>query len=242
LGDSVVFTFTKGDVGALLFLEWQLRSAQLPDGASSVFWIGADGLRSTLLLNQVSNQSVRNLYVTDPYTLGDVAGPFFVDMFKRRWAREPDQYAGNVFDAALMLVAANERAGLFRARGGTLSPRPSQVSLLPNAGADLKNSLQPITFGCIDNNLADLFHGTCPGTQLTDVTQRSAQDFSLAIDALHNGKEVAIGGVTGTLILSPAGDRLASIGIWKIASAGPTKGFFEVSRVDPTSAGVLWEK
>jgi len=115
--------------------------------------------------------------------------------------------------------------------------------LSQNTGTDLKNSLQPVSLGCIENDLGQLIRPLCPNAPNPgDIVQRSAQDFSLALDALQGGKEVAIGGVTGTLTLSPAGDRLETIGIWKVASDGPVQGFFVASRVDPFATGAFWEK
>ena len=239
LEDSIVFIFTGATESALLLQEWLFQKDTLPAGSDRVFFVGTDQLRSVLLLNQLPIEALRNLYLTDPYTLSDLAETFFVDMFRRRWGRDPDQFAGNAFDAGLLLVAANERAGLLRQRNGNLASTSTRVpNLGPNVGANLKESLQPVSRGCLITNVANLVNSPCP----TPVAQRAAPDFHQAIASLQSGNEVNVSGVTGTLTMSPAGDRLGTILIWKIASKGSPTGFYEVGTRSPFSTGPLWKK
>jgi ABC-type branched-subunit amino acid transport system substrate-binding protein len=234
--DSVVFLFAGATAGTLILQEWQLQLGQLPSGSDRVFWLGTDNLRTTLLTNQVAYHSIRNLYVTNPYVLDPIRRSFFEELFQKRWGRTPDQYAGTTFDAGLLLVAANERAGLVRQRGGDLSGSTTSPDLPSNSGTDLKNSVPHASVGCYIRDPAQVIGGGTAGCS-NPVSARPPAEFASAIADLHRGSEIKILGVSGTLTFSPAGDRLGLVDLWKIASTGPSLGFFRVRTLDPIYSG-----
>ncbi len=225
LGDSVVFLMAQSSDAALLLQEWDLQKALLPDGAAEVFWMGPDSLRSSLLTNLVKLDVIRNLYVLDPYSVSDASSDFFTQAFQQRWGEAPTQYAGTAFDAVLFLAAANERAGVFRGAA------QASGALAPNTAADLKDSLPIVTIGCQPAAL-----GQPCTNQFTVVAPTSYQD---AVMALRGGREIKLLGVTGDSALSPAGDRLNTMRLWKVAPEGEGAGFF-VSQpaLEPTVMGV----
>ncbi len=230
LADSVVFLFTQAAEAALIFQELDIQRAALPTEAQSVIWLGTDALRSPLLTDQVQLESLRNVYALDPYSLDAQSEQFFEDLFEARWGKEPDSFAGTAFDSALMVALANERSGKLRRNA-------SALNLTPNGAANIKDSLQPVSKGCLTPGIAD----RC-SDDTSAITAYFPNQLSDAVRAIKRGEELKLYGVTGEAEISPAGDRINRVRLWKVAPGGPTPGFFNVSTISPKDAGLFLRK
>ncbi|MEZ0313662.1 MAG: hypothetical protein ACAI38_17970 [Myxococcota bacterium] len=225
--DTVVFIFARATEAALLMQEWQLQTASLPTGSDRVFWMGTDLVRSQLVVDQLGSNTIRNLFSVDPYTLAPDRS-FFPDLYAARWGQPPDQYSGNAFDAVVLSALAIERAGWQRARS-------QSGPLDQSAASQIKNSIQPVSLGCITQILPN------PQTILctNPVSGFAADELASAKTALSAGTEIKLLGASGNLALSPAGDVLNTVQIWKIASQGSKRGFYQVSTVEPGNVGAI---
>jgi hypothetical protein len=230
--DTVVFLVARSTEAALLLQEWDIQRPSLPAGSEHVFWLGTDSVRSSVVTNLVSLNTLRNLYVIDPYTLGPESD-FFTELYQKRWGLDPDQYAGNAFDAVLLAALANDRAGRIQmaAGGGNLGPN--------NASA-IKDSLQPVSTGCLTQEKPSSNPFTlCP----VQPTSFESSNLAAAMAALRGGSEIVFFGATGNLKMSPAGDVLKRSRLWKIATEGEQLGFFVTKDdIDPQSFGIGLEQ
>ena len=221
--DTVVFLFAQAADGALLLEQWVEQKATLPPGSNQVFWLSTDALLSDILTTQVPFKAIRNMFVTLPTTLSINNAAFFEDLYSARWGTNPGHYAGNVFDAIALVALANERAGYKRAQSET-------GALGPNLGSNLKGALRAVSAGCTLLS---------PESACTNVYQNfQADGLAHAMDALRHGFNVQYVGVTGDLSFTPAGDRLASIDLWRVQAVDEAGDFFQVDSYSPQSYGI----
>ena len=168
------------------------------------------------------SNTIRNLYLSDPATLSFNNRDFFTELFVNRWNREPEAFAGNVFDAIVLLALANERAGYLRSQ--------TTGAISANDASHLKNALPEVATGCRKNLPTDL----CPNTFSTF----RPDQFSRAIVATRNGTNVRLEGVTGDLSLSGVGDRIGEIAVWTVEPAGEQGRFQFVESYTPAFSGI----
>ncbi len=227
-GDTVVFLLGDATSSALLLQEWSTQLSRLGiDGADRVFWVGPNTLHSSVLIDQLDFQTVRNLYVTDPAAVDTNNHPFFEKLFTQRWGTSPSSYSGNLFDSVLLVALANEHAGRVRSLETPTGP------LDANPAAALKNSLPIVSSGCFKSTLAD----SCEIQGISPVTVQP-ESFHDAVLSVAAGKPIRLHGVSGSLDLSPAGDRIGEINLWKIEPAGRLGRFFLLDTLTPQESGI----
>ncbi len=228
LGDTVVFLLGDATSSALLLQEWSTQLSRLGiDGADRVFWVGPNTLHSSVLIDQLDFQTVRNLYVTDPAAVDTNNHPFFEKLFTQRWGAPPSSYSANLFDSILLVALANEHAGRERSLASSSGP------LDANTAAALKNSLPIVSSGCFKRTLAE----SCEIQGISPVTVQP-ESFHDAIQSVAAGKPIRLHGASGSLDLSPAGDRIGEINLWKIEPAGRLGRFFLLDTLTPQESGI----
>ncbi|MBI5510832.1 MAG: ABC transporter substrate-binding protein [Deltaproteobacteria bacterium] len=225
--DSVVFLLAEATDGALLLQEWSIRAPTLPEGTRDVFWVAPDPVRNSLLVNQVSFDTVKNLFVTDPGTLDINKTAFFDGLWNKRWNVAAGDFVGNVFDAVILSALAQERGGYWR-----MAASPT-TALGPNDSASVKEAMRDVSAGCRKVQMSD----TCVDT----VTPFGPDLYADAVRAVRSGQAVRQGGVTGDLSLSPAGDRLADFAVWRVIRSEDTPDravFFRHGSLVPGAQGI----
>ena len=227
-GDTAVFLFADASNAALLLQEWssQLTSLNL-EGADRVFWLGPTGLRSPVLIDQLSFSTVRNLYLTDPAAVDARNHAFFSQLFETRWGSKPSDYSGNLFDSVLLAVLANEDAGRVR------SLETPTGALGMNDARALKNSLPTVSSGCAKKTLGD----SCEALGRVPMTI-GLESFHSGIAAVSAGASIRLQGSSGDLELSPAGDRIGEINLWKVEPVSRLGRFFLLETLAPKASGI----
>lgn len=226
--DTTVFLLAEAADGVLLLQEWslQVQNQRLPAGSAEVFWVGPNTLRSALLTNQLPFDTMRNLYVGDPSTLTPNNRDFFEELYRARWGGEPEAFAGNVFDAVVLVALAAERAGFLDSQAG------GEVG--PAAAADLKNAYVEVATGCVKKLTED-----CPGAV---TTFPFSKDYFKTLLALAAGDSVRWDGVTGDLSLTLAGDRLNELAVWSVGQEGVGTQFVFVNSYAPNAFAIRLRK
>lgn len=231
--DTVAFLFSEATEGALFLQEWSAQGGALGiEGAENVFWAGLNPLRSTLLTNQLPYQALRNLYVIDPAALDANTGPFFEDLYQRRWESAPTEFSANIFDAVLLVALAIERAAHEQAVAEPLGPLGA-----PDAVA-VKNALPVVASGCrltmLEEQCRDIL-GVVPEAI-------SIRDYPSAVEAIAAGGNVRLIGSTGNLGFSPAGDRTGTVQLFKVEQDGERGRFFFLQGLTPQELGINLER
>lgn len=223
LEDTIAF-FLGGEVeGALLFQEWRTQIPRLPKGADRVFWLGTARLLTRTFIDLIQFDTVRNLYVTQPYTTDATDYAFFEKLYKDRYGSLPGDYSATLFDTLLLVTLAIERAGSAGTGNG------------PASAATIKNSLPIVSVGCARTKLEP-----CPSGSGIEVFH--SQALSDALTALQAGKNVRLQGLTGDLSLSPEGDRVSDIQVLRVKQVTGGKQFFTTRSYSPATLGIYLEK
>ena len=229
-GDTVVFLLADAVDGSLLLQEWsaQLSSFAI-EGAGRVFWLSTDRLRSQILTNQLSQNTIRNLHLVSSATEDQNNGPLFDEIYRNRWGTIPPDYAAQVFDAILLVALANERGA-----AETVAAQPG-MALQGVPAAALKDAYPAVAGGChvptADDSCSDIL-GEVP------ITIRLPR-FANAMAAARARRNFAFIGASGNLAMGPEGDRISDVALFKVEPAAGDKGrFFEVDRFDPEFFGI----
>ncbi len=228
--DSVVFLFADATDGGLFLQEWSALGDSLQiEGADNVFWAGLNPLRSALLTNQLPYQALRNLHVIDPAALDVNSGASFEKLFERRWGEAPSEFSGNIFDAALLVALALERAGVELQGPGAVGP-PSPAAI--------KSALPRVATGCnltvLDEDCEDVL-GFSPDAV-------PFEDYADAVQAIAAGQDLQLIGSTGDLSFSPAGDRSGTVQLYKVERDGERGRFFFLDSLTPETFGINLEQ